>query len=218
MRQSSGFFLTLEGGEGTGKSTNSQFIMSWLKNNNIECMHTREPGGTNFAEKIRDLLLNEHEEKISHLTELLLVFAARAQHIDILIKPALKQGKVIVCERFTDATYAYQGGGRGIDFKKISQLEKMVQGEFRPNLTIFLDAPAELGMTRAKNRGDLDRIEQENIIFFTKIRDTYNQRIKSNTNSNQNYAVIDTTQPLIDVQQKIEDILTARFIKNHDES
>lgn len=168
-----GLFLTLEGAEGVGKSTNIEFITDHLRNRGIDFVLTREPGGTLIAERVRDLLLGVSEEPMSELTELLLVFAARAQHIDRLIEPALAQGKWVICDRFTDATFAYQGGGRGLSVETIEQLQTLVQDSLRPDLTIILDLDPSIGMERANNRGELDRFEQEQISFFTRVRQTY---------------------------------------------
>lgn len=168
-----GLFLTLEGAEGVGKSTNIEFITQYLEQQGVEYVLTREPGGTHLAEKIRDLLLAVHEEPMSELTELLLVFAARAQHLDKVIEPALASGKWVVCDRFTDATFAYQGAGRGLSVETIGQLQSMVQGELRPDLTIILDLDPEIGMERASNRGELDRFEREQQSFFRSVRQGY---------------------------------------------
>ncbi|MBS4050539.1 MAG: dTMP kinase, partial [Methylomonas sp.] len=156
-----GRFITLEGGEGVGKSTNLQFIRHLLAQKQIDVVLTREPGGTELAEKIRQLLLEKHSESITPQAELLLVFAARAQHVQHVILPALAQGKWVLSDRFTDATYAYQGGGRNMDNRIIAWLESTVQGELRPDLTLLLDAPVETGLLRAQHRGKLDRFESE---------------------------------------------------------
>lgn len=168
-----GRFITLEGGEGVGKTTNIAFITEYLENYGIDVLQTREPGGTKLAEEIRDLLLKKHDEEICKETELLMMFAARAQHIKNVIQPALSQGKWVVCDRFTEATYAYQGGGRNVDVSIISWLENLIQGDFRPDLTLLLDAPVEVGMKRANDRADLDRFESEKIDFFKQVRAAY---------------------------------------------
>jgi len=174
MRTNKGFFITIEGIEGVGKSTNINTIKGYLTQKKIDFIITREPGGTLLAEKIRDLLLEvNNDEKLSELSELLLIFASRAQHLEKLIKPALTKGKWVICDRFTDATYAYQGEGRGLDWGKISQLEELVQEHLRPDLTIILDLDPRLGLERAKGRGELDRFEQEKMEFFTKVRTAY---------------------------------------------
>jgi len=166
-------FITIEGVEGVGKSTNIRFITQLLQEAGIEHVVTREPGGTAIAELIRQLLLAHHAENICEMTELLLVFAARAQHIAHVIRPALASGKWVICDRFTDATYAYQGGGRGLDTRVIDQLATMVQGSLQPDLTLILDLPPQTGLQRASARGDLDRFEQEQLDFFERVRAAY---------------------------------------------
>ncbi len=200
----SGLFISLEGGEGVGKSTNLQFIQQWLNQHQIPVTVTREPGGTAVAEKIRSLLLERQDEAISEQTELLLMFAARAQHLQNLIKPALQQGQWVLCDRFTDATYAYQGGGRHMDMQTIAWLEQMVQGDLRPDLTLLLDAPIELGMQRAQKRGALDRFEVEQIDFFKRVQQTYLQRAAEYP---QRYQIIDASLPLEQVQAQISAVL-----------
>ncbi len=195
-----GKFITLEGGEGVGKTTNLAFIEDILVNQGISVIKTREPGGTPLAEKIRQLLLDETQEKVDPVAELLMMFAARSQHILHVIRPALERGDWVLCDRFTDATYAYQGGGRGIDFNKIAWLENLVQGEIRPDLTILLDADFEVGMKRARQRGKLDRFEQEQQEFFEKIRQAYLQLAQQQP---QRFAVIDASQDLASIQRQI---------------
>ena len=173
MTQTRGKFITVEGGEGVGKSTNIEAIKSFLDSHNIDFIQTREPGGTQIAEKIRQLILDTHDENLDSTAELLLVFAARAQHLKTLIEPALEEGKWVLCDRFTDATYAYQGAGRNLDKELIGQLEDIVQGTLRPDLTIILDLDPAIGLQRARNRGELDRIEQERQDFFEAVRNCY---------------------------------------------
>lgn len=197
MTNKRGLFLTLEGAEGVGKSTNIEFITEYLEQRGVEYVLTREPGGTQLAEKIRELLLAVHEEKMSELTELLLVFAARAQHLDKVIEPALAAGKWIVCDRFTDATFAYQGAGRGLCVETIGQLQAMVQEELRPDLTIILDLDPEIGMERASNRGELDRFEREQQSFFRKVRQGYLDIAQAEP---ERCTVIDASKPLEDVK------------------
>ncbi len=196
-----GKFITLEGGEGVGKTTNLGFIEDMLASQGITVIKTREPGGTPLAEKIRQLLLDETQEQVDPIAELLMMFAARAQHILHVIRPALERGDWVLCDRFTDATYAYQGGGRGIDFDKIAWLENLVQGEIRPDLTILLDADFEVGMKRARQRGKLDRFEQEQREFFEKIRQAYLQLAQQQP---RRFAVIDASQDLASIQQQIQ--------------
>ncbi|MDG2421283.1 MAG: dTMP kinase [Gammaproteobacteria bacterium] len=168
-----GKFITIEGIEGVGKSTNIESIAKYLMGNDIEYLVTREPGGTTLAEDIRDLLLKVDGEEPVELCELLLVFASRAQHLKKIIEPALNNGVWVLCDRFTDATYAYQGGGRGLSNTTISQLENLIQETLRPDLTIILDLEVAIGLSRAKNRGALDRFEKERIEFFERVRQTY---------------------------------------------
>lgn len=170
--QSPGRFITLEGTEGVGKSTNLREVVDCLELAEIPVVMTREPGGTPLAEDIREMLLDVREESMADMTELLLVFAARAQHLDQLIKPALAAGNWVVCDRFTDATYAYQGGGRGFDTGVISQLENLVQGLLRPDLTLYLDVPVEIAAARIADR-EHDRFEREQRDFFDKVRNSY---------------------------------------------
>ncbi|WP_446808358.1 dTMP kinase [Methylomonas sp. 2BW1-5-20] len=195
-----GRFITLEGGEGVGKSTNLQFIKQLLAERSIPFVLTREPGGTGIAEKIRGILLERQEESLTEQAELLLVFAARAQHIQQVILPALQQGQWVVCDRFTDATYAYQGGGRNMDLQTIAWLENTVQGQLRPDLTFVFDAPIEVGMQRAKHRGELDRFETEQLAFFERVRQAYLQRAATDLHR---YKIIDASLPLHEVQRQL---------------
>tara|TARA_B110000858_G_scaffold198527_1_gene266262 strand:+ start:12380 stop:13027 length:648 start_codon:yes stop_codon:yes gene_type:complete len=197
MTNKRGLFLTLEGAEGVGKSTNIEFITQHLEQRGIEYVLTREPGGTQLAEKIREVLLAVHEESMSELTELLLVFAARAQHLDKIIEPALASGKWVVCDRFTDATFAYQGAGRGLSMETIGQLQSLVQGELRPDLTLILDLDPEIGMERAINRGELDRFELEQQSFFRSVRQGYLDIAEAEP---ERCMVIDASKPLEDVK------------------
>jgi dTMP kinase len=197
MTNKRGLFLTLEGAEGVGKSTNIEYITQYLERRGIEYVLTREPGGTALAEKIRDLLLAVHEEPMSELTELLLVFAARAQHLDKVIQPALSKGKWVVCDRFTDATFAYQGAGRGLSVETIGQLQLLVQGQLRPDLTLILDLDPEIGLARASNRGELDRFELEQQSFFRHVRQGYLDIAQAEP---ERCKVIDASKPLTDVK------------------
>jgi len=202
---SAGKFITLEGSEGAGKSTAMEAVQAWAQRNGIEFIVTREPGGTPLAEKIRDLLLDKSHTSMSDDTELLLMFAARAQHIHELIRPAIADGQWVLCDRFTDATYAYQGGGRGIANERIAQLEQWVQGELRPDLTILLDLPVEQGLARAGQRGDLDRFEQEQTAFFERVRSAYLERARKFPHQ---YRVIDASRDVDSVRQQIVEVLT----------
>jgi dTMP kinase len=201
---SSAKFITLEGGEGVGKSTNLQFIQQLLQQRGVSVTLTREPGGTDVAEKIRTILLDRGQESIVPITELLLMFAARAQHLQHVILPALQRGDWVLCDRFTDATYAYQGGGRKMDQQTIAWLENAVQGELRPDLTLVLDAPIEVGLERAKHRGQLDRFESERREFFERVRQSYLQRA---ADCPERYKVIDAALPLAAVQTQISVVI-----------
>lgn len=201
-----GLFITIEGGEGVGKSTNIAFIQETLAAKGVETTVTREPGGTPLAEEIREVLIKNRDEKVVSETELLLMFAARAQHLHQKILPALEKGTWVISDRFTDATYAYQSGGRGVPAEKVSLLENFVQGDVRPDLTLLLDAPIEVGMARAKNRGALDRFEEEQAEFFNNVRDNYLSRAKAEP---ERFKVIDATQSLEAVQADIAEVLGA---------
>jgi dTMP kinase len=195
-----GKFITLEGGEGVGKTTNLAFLKNYLQQHNIPAITTREPGGTVLAEKIRHLLLDNDSEIISECAELLLVFAARAQHIKHVIEPALSQGLWVLCDRFTDATYAYQGGGRNMRISTIEWLENLVQGTLRPDLTLLLDAPVEIGIERVKSRGKADRFETEKVTFFEHIRRAYLLQAELYP---ERITLIKANQTLTDVQRSI---------------
>jgi len=204
MNANKGLFITLEGGEGAGKSTNMAFIQQYFEDRQLPWVASREPGGTPFAEEIRELLLQPRSEDVVTDAELLLMFAARAQHIEKVIKPALASGKSVLCDRFTDATYAYQGGGRGVSMERIKVLENFVLQDFRTDLTIYLDVPTEVGMARASARGALDRFEQEQNDFFERVRAVYLARAKQQPNR---YCVVDASQSLERVQKDLESIL-----------
>ena len=193
----SGLFITLEGPEGAGKSTNREYLAELLKQAGVEVVLTREPGGTPLAERIRELLLAPDTEVMAVDTELLLMFAARAQHLAGVIRPALARGAVVLCDRFTDATYAYQGGGRGLAHERIAILEQFVQGDLRPDLTLVFDLPVEVGLARAAARGKLDRFELEQQSFFEAVRQTYLARAAQ---APERYRVLDAAQPLSQVQ------------------
>jgi dTMP kinase len=187
----------MEGGEGVGKSTNLTYLENFLRSNGIDVVTTREPGGTGLGEDIRDLLLQVRDKPVDTTAELLLIFAARAQHICELIEPALTAGKWVLSDRFTDATYAYQCGGRGVKHETVLQLETLVQGSLRPDVTLLLDAPVSVGMRRARNRGDLDRFEQEALAFFERVRSAYLKQAEVHSDR---YRVIDASLPLDQVQ------------------
>lgn len=203
-----GLFITVEGGEGVGKSTNMTYLEEHLKAQGIELVVTREPGGTALGEGIRGLLLQPGKGEMAPAAELLLIFAARAQHIREVIEPALAAGSWVLCDRFTDATYAYQGGGRRLPMAMVRELETLVQGELRPDYTLLLDAPVEVGMSRAAGRGALDRFEQEQLDFFERVRATYLQLARE---SSGRYHVIDASRPLADVEQQLQQVCDELF-------
>jgi len=199
-----GLFITLEGPEGAGKSTNREYLAERLRAQGLDVVLTREPGGTPLAERIRELLLAPSDEKMNADTELLLVFAARAQHLAEVIRPALARGAIVLCDRFTDATYAYQGGGRGLSLERIATLENFVQGALRPDLTLVFDLPVEIGLSRAAARGRLDRFEQEGQAFFEAVRQAYLARAQATP---QQYKLIDAAQSLVQVQQALDALM-----------
>jgi dTMP kinase len=199
-----GRFITLEGSEGSGKSTNLNYIHQRLQQAGIDLVLTREPGGTPLGENIRELLLDHRQQAMASDTELLLMFAARAQHLNELIIPSLETGKWVLCDRFTDATYAYQGAGRGIDTSRIAQLEQWVQGELRPDLTLFLDLPVAQGLARAGARAELDRFEREEIAFFERVRQGYLSQAAADP---QRYRMVDAAPPLPEVQLQLNHII-----------
>lgn len=200
----SGKFITLEGGEGCGKTTNLEFIVDYLKQHDIDVIKTREPGGTEISEKIRELLLDKNNTDLHADAELLLMFAARAQHLQQKILPAIAQGQWVLSDRFTDSTFAYQGAGRGINMDKITQLENWVQNGFTPDKTFILDLPIEIGMERAAKRAELDRFEREKMDFFRNVRQGFLQRATLKPSV---YCVVDASLDLKSVQQQIADEL-----------
>ena len=193
-------FLSLEGVEGVGKTTNLKFIAEYLTQAGISVVTTREPGGTPIAEKIRGLLLDHDEEVLANEAELLLMFAARAQHLQQVIKPALAAGHWVVCDRFTDASYAYQGGGRAFGMEDIAWLEGFVQKGLTPDKTILLDLQVELGLKRAASRSTPDRFESEQKVFFENVRAVYLQRAKAEP---ERFCVVDASHTVEQVQQHI---------------
>nr|WP_283950169.1 dTMP kinase [Pseudomonas piscis] len=199
-----GLFITLEGPEGAGKSTNREYLAERLRAAGIEVVLTREPGGTPLAERIREVLLTPADEIMNADTELLLVFAARAQHLATVIRPALERGAVVLCDRFTDSTYAYQGAGRGLSLARIAALEDFVQGPLRPDLSLVFDLPVEVGLARASARGRLDRFEQEGREFFQKVRQAFLTRAQA---APERYFLVDASQPLAEVQRSLDGLL-----------
>jgi dTMP kinase len=199
-----GLFITLEGGEGAGKSTNLAYVHQRLAQAGQTVVVTREPGGTALGERVREILLHRHDLQITPEAELLLMFAARAEHLAKVIRPALAAGRTVLCDRFTDATYAYQGGGRGIPSQRIAAIEDWVQGGLRPDLTLLFDLPVETGRARASSRGSPDRFEQEDDAFFERVRAHYLTRAAREP---QRIRIIDATAALERVQQQIDAIL-----------
>lgn len=203
-----GKFITVEGTEGVGKSTNIDFIKSKIEARGIQLLITREPGGTPLAEEIREMLLQKREEPFDAKAELLMIFAARAQHLNTVIKPALDRGEWVLCDRFTDATYAYQGAGRGLSKSFILELEQSVQGDLRPDKTFLLDIDVQVGLERARARAELDRFEEEQISFFERVRAGYLERVNENPDK---YAVVNAGQSLNAVQDDIQVALEKLF-------
>jgi dTMP kinase len=201
---SAGRFISIEGGEGVGKSTSVAYIQEYLQTSGIELVSTREPGGTKLAEDLRSLLLNHHDERVDPFTELLMMFAARRQHITEVIQPALAAGKWVLCDRFTDASYAYQGYGRNLPLAFIDSLAKWVHGETNPDMTLLLDVDIEVGMQRARQRNSLDRIESENMAFFETVRQGYLTRAKAEP---KRFKIIDASQDIASVQTQIRQAL-----------
>lgn len=202
-------FITVEGIEGVGKSSNIQFIAECLKEQGCQVVLTREPGGTPIGERVRDILLSEFIEKTLPQTELLLLYAARLQHVEHVIKPALKEGKWVICDRFVDATYAYQGAGRGVDLNVIDRLNEWTLGSFRADYTIILDAPVEVALSRIQKTRVLDRFEKEKATFFEKIRQFYLSRA---TQDPQRYIVIDASLELAQVKQHLAEVIKMRTV------
>lgn len=197
-------FITLEGGEGAGKSTSLGCIRSFFEERQLPLRVTREPGGTPLAEEIRGLLLQKRAEAVAPDTELLLMFAARAQHLEQVIRPALQRGEWVLCDRFTDATYAYQGGGRGLCLERIATLEALVQGDLRPGLTLLLDLPVEQGLARVGRRGEQDRFEAERQEFFERVRTAYRARAAAEP---ARFRLIDASRPLPEVEAEVRRLL-----------
>lgn len=197
-------FITIEGIEGVGKSTCLKYICDFLQEQKIQFIQTREPGGTAIAESIRQVMLDHYSESMSHDTELLLAFAGRAQHLQTVIRPSLQANQWVVCDRFTDATYAYQGGGRGIAKERIQYIEQWVHPDLQPDLTLLLFAPVQIALERAKGRGALDRIELEKTAFFERVQETYLQLAKEHSNR---FRIVDASENSQIVKQKVLNII-----------
>ena len=211
-KRPAGRFVTFEGGEGAGKSTNLDYLRERLEAAGIPLLLSREPGGTALGEQIRALLLDPENKGMSSDAELLLMFAARAEHLHKVIIPALQRGTWVLCDRFTDATYAYQGGGRGIRTERIALLEGWVQGGFQPDMTILFDLPIDVGMQRAGQRGELDRFEQEHASFFEAVRASYLDRARQNP---RRFRVVDASLELEAVQQQLDKVLDELLAGTH---
>lgn len=195
-----GRFITVEGIEGVGKSSNIDALVTYIETAGYEVLTTREPGGTPLAEDIRNLLMHRGDEPIPEIAELLMMFAARSLNVENNIRPALNAGKWVVCDRFTDSSRAYQSGGRGLAMETVDQLAEWVHGDLWPDLTILLDAPVEVGMARAGNRSEPDRIEQEEHAFFARVRESYLQQAAVEPDR---FVVLDTTRELTAVQADV---------------
>ena len=199
-----GKFITVEGVEGVGKSTNMDFIADRVTAAGFKVLRSREPGGTPMAERIRDMLLQHGDEPLPDLAELLLFFASRTLNIENAIRPALENGTWVLCDRFTDASRAYQGAGRGLNMDRINTLAEWAHGDLNPDLTVLLDAPAEVGMQRAKKRGETDRLESEQMSFYTRVREQYLALAEGEP---ERFAVIDASQSLAMVQDQIGEVI-----------
>ncbi|OGT09947.1 MAG: dTMP kinase [Gammaproteobacteria bacterium GWE2_42_36] len=209
---SKGLFITLEGIEGAGKSTVVQYIRDYFDQKKFPYVMTREPGGTEIAEAIRQVVLNHYQEKMTDDTELLLFFAGRAQHIARVIRPALAEGKIVLCDRFTDASFAYQCGGRGIPEQRIAILEEWVQGGLQPDLTILLDVSPEVGAQRIAMRKQLDRFEVERLAFFERVRQFYLNRAACYADR---YRLIDANQSEAEVKRAVA-LLLDKEVSTHE--
>ena len=201
-------FITFEGTEGVGKTTQIELLQEYLQSKKIKTLVTREPGGTKMGERIREILLDKKSTNLDSHAELLLMFAARAQHLDEVIYPALQKNIWVLCDRFTDASYAYQGGGRGVPLSEILKLESVVQGNFQPDLTILLTCDIKTGMQRVTRRGKKDRFEKERLEFFEQVQDTYLQRAKDNP---LRIRVVNADQAINEVAIAIQTTANQRF-------
>jgi len=200
-----GKFITIEGIEGAGKSTQLAFIQKYLAEQGQSLTITREPGGTELGEQIRELLLTPRPQGMAVDTELLLMFAARAEHIEQVINPALERGEWVLSDRFTDATFAYQGGGRGIPQQRITDIADWTLKGLQPDVTLLFDLPVEVGQQRVLSRNEgIDRFEQEKVDFFQRIKDCYLERAQQDP---QRMKIIDANQSIVDIQTQLTTIL-----------
>lgn len=203
-----GFFISLEGGEGAGKSTQHSRIVDWLSTHGKTVVEAREPGGTAVSEQIRQVLLDTRNAGLNPTAELLLMFASRSQLVEEVIRPALADGSVVVCDRFADASYAYQGGGRQLGAKTVAMVESLVLDGLQPDLTLLFDLPVETGMRRVAGRGIADRFEVESILFFERVRAAYLERAAANP---ARFRIIDASQDLEQVWQQVQRTLESTF-------
>jgi dTMP kinase len=203
-----GFFISLEGGEGAGKSTQNRRIVEWLTEQGKTVVEAREPGGTVVSEQIRQVLLDTRNAGLNATAELLMMFAARSQLVQEVILPALADDKVIVCDRFADASYAYQGGGRQLGAETVAVVEQLVLRDLQPDLTLLFDVPVDVGMTRVAGRGESDRFEVESVRFFERVRNTYLDRASANP---QRFRVIDASLDETQVWLQVENVLKAEL-------
>lgn len=201
-----GFFISLEGGEGAGKSTQHRRIVEWLSSQGRTVIEAREPGGTPVSEQIRQVLLDTRNAGLNATAELLLMFAARSQLVEEVILPALADGNVVVCDRFADASYAYQGGGRQLGAETVAKVEQLVLKDLQPDLTLLFDVPVELGMTRVAGRGEADRFEVESVRFFERVRKAYLERAAGDP---QRFKIIDASRDQEEVWSQVETALKA---------
>lgn len=199
-----GKFITLEGIEGVGKTTNVKYVQGLISGAGHSVIVTREPGGTPLAERLRDIVLHHDNEKVPGMAELLIMFAGRSLHLENRIRPALEAGSWVLCDRFTDATFAYQGGGRGEDAERIETLETWVQGGLQPDLTLLLDADPKVGLARTEKRGEQDRFERERMDFFSRVRQAYLARA---ARFPERMVIIDAGRPLDQVQADIRNVM-----------
>lgn len=204
-----GRFITLEGGEGAGKTTQLAFMRDYLEQAGCRVVVTREPGGAALGEDIRSLLLSHRHDGMTLAAETLLMFAARAEHLERVIRPALAEGHWVLCDRFTDATYAYQGGGRGLAMERIAVLEDWVQGALRPDLILLFDLPVTVGLARARKRSAADRFEREDMAFFERVRATYRERAVRYSNR---YRLVNADQSVEEIWSEVQDIL-GKFLR-----
>ncbi len=199
-----GFFISLEGGEGAGKSTQHSRIVDWLSGHGKTVIEAREPGGTQVSEQIRQVLLDTRNAGLNPTAELLLMFASRSQLVEEVIRPALADGNIVVCDRFADASYAYQGGGRQLGAETVAKVEKLVLDDLQPDLTLLFDLPVELGMRRVTGRGTADRFEVESVRFFERVRQAYLERAAAHPHR---FRIIDASLDLEQVWQQVQETL-----------